>query len=216
MRSRPAPQHPFRFLELSAELRNQIYEFLLVDHKPFWPTLQTIYRCESSINAAILRVCRQTHEEATAMLYASNTFQGYREHIFATWLPSIGRNIKHIRSLEVDHVQTAAFFYEMLPPLKKAISLQRLDLSYIEPNWKAEELAKMVAPFMRAIHRARKRKDGDRVEGVLDMLVLPRYYDCKEEEQVKALIAFALDFPAERWKDASRQERLVIGREISK
>ncbi|EKG16523.1 hypothetical protein MPH_06299 [Macrophomina phaseolina MS6] len=84
----PAEQNQLAspFLRLPGELRNAIYELLLTP-----PELTSQQRraaavhsssCSSSlpkadIHPAILRTCKQIHEEATAILYARNTFSAH-------------------------------------------------------------------------------------------------------------------------------------------
>ena len=55
-----ADQKPFRFLDLTPEDRNRVYQELLVVHDS--------YTCEPQF----LATCRQTHDEATGILYCDN------------------------------------------------------------------------------------------------------------------------------------------------
>jgi hypothetical protein len=69
------------FLELPAEMRNQIYELLFLRDEPIRlraSRLDTASRY-SMVHAvpgiSILSSCRQVHAEATAILYSHNAFQ---------------------------------------------------------------------------------------------------------------------------------------------
>ncbi|KXS93678.1 hypothetical protein AC579_3596 [Pseudocercospora musae] len=59
---------------LPAELRNQIYEELLVQRGRIWSGQTARENQKKRICANILRTCKKVHAEATPLLYALNTF----------------------------------------------------------------------------------------------------------------------------------------------
>ncbi|SMQ47480.1 unnamed protein product [Zymoseptoria tritici ST99CH_3D7] len=68
-----ADQTASRLLLLPAELRNAIWELLLVHTIPFPPQRQH----NRSFCANILQTCKQINHEATPILYAENTFMAH-------------------------------------------------------------------------------------------------------------------------------------------
>lgn len=60
------------FLGLPGEIRNQIYELLLVI--PIHPSVKQDRSSTSGIHPQIMAASRQTHREASAILYGCNTF----------------------------------------------------------------------------------------------------------------------------------------------
>ncbi|KAK4495161.1 hypothetical protein PRZ48_013488 [Zasmidium cellare] len=86
----------FRFLDLPAELRNEVYGYLLAPRSHY-------YR-----ESKILRTCKQIHEEATEVLYADNviscTFSHRQDHV--------GRIV---RINHTHHQGERAFEYAQLP-----------------------------------------------------------------------------------------------------
>jgi len=64
------------FLDIPAELRNQIYRHLLVKES----NVCFAHPRDFSRTAAILRTCRQVYEEARGILYGENEFRFEREH----------------------------------------------------------------------------------------------------------------------------------------
>ena len=63
--SAPGPDRPFRFLDLAAELRNNIYELTLTHDEQHDPPLHA--------NPALLRTCKQVYDEARDLFYAKST-----------------------------------------------------------------------------------------------------------------------------------------------
>lgn len=90
---------PFRFLDLSAELRNSIYELALISDEP----IDLI----SSNHTALPQVSRQLRTETHDIFYSSNCFLLYQreerarhDHRTEQWLSVIGaKNVARIRKL---------------------------------------------------------------------------------------------------------------------
>ena len=89
------------FNELPLEVRNQIYEELLIDGKRFFVVDGPGSRkTKSNLHPAILSTCRQAYYEASAILYGQN-------HLRYTKLASIAHNGLHIAYLEkIRHVSS--------------------------------------------------------------------------------------------------------------
>ncbi|KAK4953467.1 hypothetical protein LTR66_013652 [Elasticomyces elasticus] len=90
------------FLSLPSELRNQIYTLVL--HSPHIPQLRRLSSrsyCSDyvlpplSLSPSLLSVCRQTHKEATPMLYGLNAFGAHPSLL--TSLPFLVTAAKPVR-----------------------------------------------------------------------------------------------------------------------
>jgi hypothetical protein len=96
---------PTNFLSLPSELRNNIYEQLLILHEPIdirphWCWLFP----PGTLHPKILLANKTVHREASSLLYAQNCFDfsGCGSEKAITFLYQIGRkNASHIRSIEI-------------------------------------------------------------------------------------------------------------------
>lgn len=68
--SKPETASKRSFLDLPAEIRNQIYRLAFVSKEK----LDFAYPDNFSRSSALLRTCRQVHEEGRSILYSENTF----------------------------------------------------------------------------------------------------------------------------------------------
>jgi hypothetical protein len=88
------------FLSLPSELRNKIYEQLVVHQEPINPCI--LYNGRYGLTPGLLRVNKTVHREATSLLYAQNCFDLTRFTFgdIPSFLEQIGRNnaayIRHI------------------------------------------------------------------------------------------------------------------------
>lgn len=126
---------PFPFLDLPAELRTEVYRYLLhskgrIEINP----LDTIYTVDASETRPIwvfadsipfLRTCVQIHREGTAMLYGSNVFyfedepyctncgcvQAIATAYLHVWLQLIGKNRTKIREIHLFIEDPLSLFY---------------------------------------------------------------------------------------------------------
>ena len=95
------PQQPnFVFLSLPLKARLRIYEFIFIV-KP-----QVIPYCKPPahhpITPAILRTCKQIHNEASPVLYSKNTFLIAEPERILKWFMQIGRaNIKLLNNIRI-------------------------------------------------------------------------------------------------------------------
>ena len=101
------PQSQSLLLSLPLEVRLRIYEYLFTcQPQVFVSNLKPMlsypkYLVEADLTSAILRTCRQIHNEASPILYSGNIFVlDYPKRTFE-WLDRIGsvnlRSIRHLR-----------------------------------------------------------------------------------------------------------------------
>ncbi|KAF5989182.1 hypothetical protein FBULB1_1148 [Fusarium bulbicola] len=92
---------PVSFLCLSGELRNAIYEIILLQSEPIDPWL----RCGLQVLTGLFRVNKAVHREASLLFYSQNHFDfaGRDPEIIASFLQEIGtRNASSIRHIIID------------------------------------------------------------------------------------------------------------------
>lgn len=109
----------FCFMDLSAELRNQIYDLSLITPKPIlirtaivqnrdhviytWKQDPSLLK-KASLSPNLLSTCKKINDEATAILYGANHFNlriSQFDSPSISWLGHIGNSIAHIRVLEI-------------------------------------------------------------------------------------------------------------------
>lgn len=106
------------FLDLPAEMRNMIYEHLLVVGKVFYESNRVRTRGFGRSQLAILRTCKQIHEEAKSLYLSKNLF--YLPGNFGNYHPFIaerraGRHLfsraafTHVRNLAIQFKVNGAF-----------------------------------------------------------------------------------------------------------
>ncbi|KAI4277007.1 MAG: hypothetical protein L6R38_005521 [Xanthoria sp. 2 TBL-2021] len=91
------------FFSLPREIRDQIYELVLLDQEPIVPWFY--YNGRHKLTLALLRANKTVHHETSSLLYARNRFDltiGTPENV-ASFFARIGRkNADHIRHIYVD------------------------------------------------------------------------------------------------------------------
>lgn len=116
--SQPIDKDEPSLITLPGEIRNAIYEELLVHEEPIiaadendtMPASKPTLR----LGTALLATCRQIHSEASPCFYSSNVFLASSisvEHPASTlidwiaeWLKKIGTQAKHVRSITLDYL----------------------------------------------------------------------------------------------------------------
>ncbi|KAK5127818.1 hypothetical protein LTR85_004934 [Meristemomyces frigidus] len=93
---------PFRFLDLPPELRNRVYDDLVVTEAPLLPSACQHTSRPSAAQPDITRVCRQIRQEALPMFYGLNQFDVHIHRCdfayFIDYMDTIGEhNRKHIK-----------------------------------------------------------------------------------------------------------------------
>jgi len=107
----PVPSAPFRFLDLPGEIRNYIYDLVLVEHGPI-----AIYACCTRLHdpPAITQVSRRLRGETLSLFYQKNRFRfeifsPEEPNTFAIWINSLSlENIRNLRNVEIAFDNTYA------------------------------------------------------------------------------------------------------------
>lgn len=104
------------FLDLPAELRNDIYSLILptsdsfgvndLATKPHFPVV-------SKKSTSMLRTCRQIHAETTPILYGSNTFHIWTQDV-PLLLLQIGQSARFLRTICIEHDSDAMLMLALL------------------------------------------------------------------------------------------------------
>lgn len=92
---------PPTFFDLPGEMRNQIYDYLLVIPAPKYMDDKLSYREPMYPN--ILRVCKQSYAEALPILYRRNTFYAHPSRL--NRLPQIRRWLDPVAGPDMEKVQ---------------------------------------------------------------------------------------------------------------
>lgn len=108
---RRLPDTPFRLLDLPGEIRNQIYELVLIQHIPV-----AVYACCARLQdpPAITQTSRQLRSETLSLFYQRNRFQfeifsPEEPNTFTPWVNSIGpHNARSLRSVQIAFDNTCA------------------------------------------------------------------------------------------------------------
>ncbi|KAI1149434.1 hypothetical protein F4825DRAFT_430440 [Nemania diffusa] len=95
---------PASFASLPSELRNEIYELILLHEEPLHPLIAfDCFRPRKGLTPGLLRVSKAVHREASSLFYGNNHFNlSYglpRQAIF--FLKRIGSNAAYIRHLAI-------------------------------------------------------------------------------------------------------------------
>ncbi|KAK4612240.1 hypothetical protein CLAFUW4_12887 [Fulvia fulva] len=120
---------PTTFLSLPPELRNEIYK-LAIDYDDEICVTGKSERDLHATNArgaAVLRSCRQVHDELVAILYGSNTFVFTEHGALLTFLRVAGAHTKHLRKVSVKWIWSSDI-RECLILLREATQLEMLEL----------------------------------------------------------------------------------------
>lgn len=177
------------FLDLSAELRNVIYELCLtisesicicIDRqtppsiepsrwrgrsitKTFNPThrcYQTAYHA-IALSPNLLVACKTINEEATSVLYGSNSFVLHPDNLRSKtkkrpWVEVIDNSVKHLRKVELHSASNQRTIVRILKALQQAENLQVLTVSFWANFWTDNTMAAALFPLVRELHQARK------------------------------------------------------------
>ncbi|KAK4497151.1 hypothetical protein PRZ48_011601 [Zasmidium cellare] len=206
------------FLDLSAELRNEIYELSFQHPGPVWlvgdskretkgsstsskrygvPGVRALQNHLLRDTVAFLRVNRQIHAEATPVLYGINQFEAGHPGIICYFAKQIGPSLGFLRHFIISHC-TKSSLRQMLGPMKTATRLQRLQIR-VSAKYSigdAATMAKGLLPWARAFHKMRNTGDMQDRRDVLDVLefIARQWVDV----DAKALDAvFAVSYSAE-------------------
>jgi len=159
---------PTGFLDLSAELRNMVYEQLLPADRTLKVRIDTYARQRAmsmnDLDALSLmrlgRTNRQLHAEITPVIYHNVTF-GRVDAPAIQWLKDIGSRKQMMRHVSL-HNCLKTYLVSFLHQLKQAKSLQSFTIGFyaqllamrLERN--RHDMAKMLVPFIKAHHKAKQ------------------------------------------------------------
>lgn len=123
------------FLSLPIEIRNKIYEPVLVESNYLWISPYHTHRTTSV--PPLLRTCKVIKYEASPIFYGANSFIADQVEYFVPWLKTLGRiNITYLRNLEM-HIgrsfrpdQTQWLWIRALEGLRMAKGLRHLYISW--------------------------------------------------------------------------------------
>ncbi|KAK4497148.1 hypothetical protein PRZ48_011598 [Zasmidium cellare] len=130
----------FRLMDLPAEIRCLIYEYLLRGKCPVQvisgytkknSRARAMLRkgCEPGISAAILHVNKQIYNESAPILYGSNTFIGGSPQHASFFVRSIGGQIRFVQHIGFEyHWKIKIYLKQLVQSLKSAKRLQTLEL----------------------------------------------------------------------------------------
>ncbi|KAJ5107833.1 hypothetical protein N7456_004508 [Penicillium angulare] len=113
---------PFNFLSLSGELRNEIYENLILSSEPINP-----WSGKKELVTNILLANRQVLDEARSLLYGKNCFElvVWKPDLVPSFLDAIGSvNASYIRFIRIEFPA----FYD----LKDEVSLEKTSVDILE------------------------------------------------------------------------------------
>lgn len=123
------------FLSLPIEIRNKIYETVLVDRLSLWISPHSIHRTTSI--PPLLITCKTIKYEASPIFYGANSFVTDHVECFLQWLKTLGRvNITYLRDLEmyIERTfrpdQTQWLWIRALEELRMARGLRHLFISW--------------------------------------------------------------------------------------
>ncbi|KAF7196132.1 hypothetical protein HII31_02533 [Pseudocercospora fuligena] len=164
--SRPDSHRGFRFLDLPAEIRLNVYSFLLVCQSKC-PVAIYYNSCRShtsritglSRGIAILRACKLIYEEAAPVLYGSNKFV-FCSIFFPIFLAQIGiKSVSLLHEVELNCIVDQGCFDRGVRMLGSAVSMNKLTVG--NGLWSPERprlMASTLWPMVKSLDAARKSK----------------------------------------------------------
>lgn len=185
------------FMDLSAELRNTVYELCLTQPGTIYigrrrrdpsgwrgrnalsqhafPRLfdSNTYFGQLELSPNLLVTCKAIHEEATSMLYGSNRFTVYPNindfvgHV-KTFFHGIHSSIKHLRNVAIYSAANQRTLISILKDLESAESLQVLKIRFTGNFTIPRTMTAALFPLMLKLHQARKNSDHPNVLEMLD------------------------------------------------
>jgi hypothetical protein len=155
------------FLDLPAEVRNMIYQFVLVYSAGRLRQVD-IKKKEtgprSELAVGIIRASRQLHSEALPLFYGQNTFSFFNPTQLGEFLEKVGPARSHIRHIHLNFVGTWVELKSALVQLKHAKQLQTFAVSDHAPLklWsfgRATKLNKPMSIYLPWLKTLRKARD---------------------------------------------------------
>lgn len=183
---RPRTKPRKGFLDLPAELRNQIYELALVHHGELQATsivpksgvrkVRFVYSNRTTFQASdfaisLLLVNRQVNLESSPVLYGSNSFSFLTVHTAWYWSTIIDRSVRYLKNVRlytysrydpvsglIEQRDKAERIRPLLTLLERASTLEALTLPSPMTVKEAKCLGQLLLPMFRIIEEAHREK----------------------------------------------------------
>lgn len=167
-------ERPIGFLDLSAELRNMVYEHLLPVDRAFVIGFNgsVRQRCPTRDDldaVSLMRLCRtnrQLNAEITPVIYHNVAFACV-DAATIKWLKDNGPRKQMLRHVSF-YNGSKKYLVSFLHQLKQANSLQSFTIGFYVQIENRYDVAKLLAPFIRAHHRA--RPDANAISDTIRMI----------------------------------------------
>lgn len=184
----PAKQRPYEkfFFDLPAELRNPIYDLVLIRPRKL-NIVNNGIRGKVILNSTrvlptILRTCRRVYEEATPILYSEHQFSCGSHPCTAKFLRMIGPSVKFLKHIELNGGASVRLdLPKDLQLLKDADALEKLVLHDV----RIEGIRLRSIKGLRILHEKRKA-DKDKMQ-VVDILEIRRQDGILDENMMATL-----------------------------
>lgn len=184
------------FLDLPAELRNEIYRLCLVVSRPLkvmhqeqGPTLRICNQFNSASTCqqeswapGLLRSCKQINHEAASILYGENVFNFGNPKVAEIFLLQAVQSIGQIRDMIVGSgKRMKASFARLLVTLKGAARLRSLTFHYGANGlgmevYNVQEAAKAIKPLVRFFQKTRWPTDKSKALSIIHWAAYPIYW----------------------------------------
>ena len=149
------------FLALPAELRNHIYQLLLVAPQPIQLALEDNGRratvgiqnwYEASPSANILATCKQINREAGAYLYGDNTLTFQHDpRALSAFLARIKKSAMLVRKINIVNLLPKSYATLAITALQHAPNLASLHIAYVPRSvYNVSLMADLLLPWAKA------------------------------------------------------------------
>lgn len=201
------------FLDLPAELRNQVYRHVLVKNVE----VNFAHPAAFSRTAALLRTCRQVYEEARDILYSENEFRFDREQrsirrTFSAHSDEVGykqflRILKTIGAHNIAKFRKLSIEFEDQMPRHAGIGMSREEMRYVHDNYLIEGL-KMIGQHAQ-LYKLNLVFNGRYVLRKIDLRFLRHLCELKADELEFEGYRDHGYYPSRKWPDDYPLSRIM-------